>query len=53
VYSCRDYAIDGRMAIDIHESLEEEHFPFHGLPFFLAPAACIREVPALLTFRES
>jgi hypothetical protein len=28
--SCRHYAIDGCLAIDIHESLEEEHFPFHG-----------------------
>jgi hypothetical protein len=51
VYSCRHYAIDGRLAIDIHESLEEEHFPFHGSFFF--PAANIRQVMALPAFRES
>src|SRR5882762_6953164 len=32
--SCRYYAIDGSMTIDIHESLEEEHFPSHGFAFF-------------------
>jgi hypothetical protein len=53
LYSCRHYAIDGRMAIDIHESLEEEHFPFHGFPSFLSPAVSIRQVLVLLAFRES
>jgi hypothetical protein len=49
-YSRRHYAIDGRLAIDIHKPLEEEHLPFHGFSSFSPPAAGIRRVAAPLAF---
>jgi hypothetical protein len=47
MYSCRHYAIDGCLAIDIHESLEEEHFPFHGFFFFSLLLLSIQQFLAL------